>query len=159
MIRIRTETEIFAPGERCFDCARSIELHAASSRVIGGRAVAHRTAGLATLGDKTTWSARFFGMRFALTTQITEFERPHRFSDTLCLGLFAHFGHVYTFQSLGPMRTVMTDEFYFQSRFGILGTVFDTFVLSRRMRVVASFRVRYLKRIAESGAWKSFLQP
>lgn len=157
MIRIRTETEIFAPCERCFDCARSIDLHAASSRIIRGRAVAHRTRGLAVLGDKTTWSARFFGVRFVLTTQITEFDRPRSFRDCLCAGLFTHFGHVYTFQSLDHARTLMTDDFFFQSPFGVLGIAFDTLVLQRRMRAVASFRAGYLKRVAESDEWKKYL--
>ena len=157
MIRIRSEEEILAPCERCFDLARSIEFHQASARPIRGRAVAHRIAGLAGPGDKTTWSARFFGMRFALTTQIGDFDRPRCFSDLLCAGLFTHFGHLYTFQSTGDNRTVMTDDFFFQSPFGPLGAAFDAIILRRRMRAVAAFRVGCLKRAAESSEWKKYM--
>ena len=121
MITLRTETVIFAPPERCFDLARSVDLHAASAAAIHGRATAGRTAGLATLGDRTTWSARFFGLRFLLTMGITAFDRSRGFSDVLCSGLFRHFGHVYTFQPVGLAQTVMTDEFSFQSPFGLVG--------------------------------------
>lgn len=157
MIRLRTETVMLAPRERCFDLARSIDLHAASARPIRGKAVAHRISGLAERGDKTTWSARFFGMRFRLTTQITAFERPHGFSDVLRAGLFRHFGHDYTFQARGTAETVMVDDFFFESPFGFAGAAFDELILRRRMRAVAAFRASYLKRVAESEAWRNYL--
>lgn len=158
MITLRTRTVILAPPERCFDLARSVDLHAASASVIHGRAVAGRTAGLSALGDQTTWSARFFGMRFSMTTEITAFDRPHGFSDVLCAGLFRHFGHVYTFAPVSPMQTMMTDEFSFQSPFGFIGAVMDALVLRRRMRAVLEFRARYIKRVAESEEWRAYLQ-
>lgn len=158
MVTLRTETIIFAPPAKCFDLTRSIELHAASASIIHGKAMAGRTSGLATLGDRTKWSARFFGMRLSLTTEITAFDRPCRFSDMQCAGLFAHFGHVYTFKQIGPMQTVMTDEFSFQSPLGVVGAVFDNFVLRRRMRTILEFRALFLRRVAESDEWRVYLQ-
>ena len=158
MTRLRTETVILAPLERCFDLARSVDLHAASASVIHGRAVAGRMAGLSDLGDRTTWSARFFGLRFSLTTEITTFNRPRGFSDVLCVGLFRHFGHVYKFQPVSPTQTLMTDEFSFQSPFGFVGAALDGLVLRRRMRRVLDFRARCIKRVAESEEWREYLQ-
>jgi ligand-binding SRPBCC domain-containing protein len=157
MISLWTDTVILAPAERCFDLARSVDLHAASASVIQGKALAGRTSGLSALGDRTTWSARFFGMRFSLTTRITAFDRPRSFSDVICAGLFTHFGHVYTFQPTGVGRTLMTDEFSFQSPFGILGAAFDTLILRRRMRTVMDSRARCVKRVAESEEWRTYL--
>ena len=157
MVRLQTETMILAPPERCFDLARSVDLHAASASVIHGKAVAGRTAGLSMLGDRTTWSARFFGMRFSLTTEITAFDQPRSFSDVLCAGLFTHFGHVYTFQPMSAGQTLMTDVFSFQSPFGVLGAVLDAIILRHRMRTVMDFRADYLKHIAESGEWRTYL--
>lgn len=157
MIILRTETVILAPPERCFDLARSVDLHAVGASLIQGKATAGRTAGLSGLGDETTWSARFFGLRFSLTTRITEYERPRGFSDVQSAGLFRHFGHVYTFRPDGPARTVMTDEFSFQSSFGFIGAAFDGFVLRRQMQAVMESRARCVKRAAESEEWWAYL--
>ena len=158
MITLRAETEIMAPVERCFDLARSVDLHAASACLIHGKAVAGRKTGLAGPGEWTAWSARFFGVRFTLSTQITNFEPPWRFSDVLRSGLFREFGHHYTFRSLDAARTLMTDDFFFQSPFGFIGAALDRFVLRRRMRTVADFRVAYIKRVAESDEWRGYLR-
>ncbi len=158
MITLRTKTLILAPPERCFDLARSVDLHAASAAMIHGKATAGRAAGMAAGGDRTTWSARFFGMRFSLTTEITAFNRPHGFSDNLYVGLFSHFGHVYTFVPFGPMQTVMTDEFSFQSPFGFVGAALDALILRRRMWAVLKARAHYIKRVAESEGWRRYLQ-
>ena len=37
MIELRIETEVTAPSERCFDLARSVDLHAASSHLIANK--------------------------------------------------------------------------------------------------------------------------
>jgi ligand-binding SRPBCC domain-containing protein len=155
---LSTQTVILAPPERCFDLARSVDLHAASASVIHGKATAGRTAGLSESGDRTTWSARFFGMRFLLTTEITAFDRPRGFSDVQRAGLFRHFGHVYTFTAISPTRTVMTDVFSFRSPFGSVGAAFDAFVLRRRMRAVMEGRALHVKRVAESEEWREYLQ-
>lgn len=159
MTRLKTETEILAPADCCFDLARSVDLHADSSRLIRGRAVAGHVRGLAGDGDWTTWSARFFGLRFRLTTRITDFDRPHGFSDVLSAGLFRRFGHRYTFQPLGSARTLMTDEFWFESPFGPLGAALDRFVLRRPMRATLDARAVFLKRVAETGDWRRYLPP
>ena len=157
MIELRIETEVLAPRERCFDLVRSVDFHTDSSRIIAGKAVAHRVSGLSELGDRTTWSARFFGVRFRLTTEIRQYERPHSFSDVMCAGLFRHFGHVYTFESRDEERTLMTDDFSFESPFGVLGAAFDALVLRYRMHAIALSRSLYIKRVAESDAWRNYL--
>ena len=158
MIKLHTQVIIHAPKERCFDLARSVDCHAATARTIGGKAVAGRVSGLSELGDWTTWSARFFGLRFRLTTEITAFDYPGSFSDTLRSGLFTHFGHVYTFEDIGGGQTRLTDEFSFQSPLGPLGAFVDRVVLRGRMKFVDEARACELKRLAESEDWKKYLQ-
>lgn len=157
MIRLRTEILILAPVARCFDLARSVDLHQESARPIDGRAIAGRTSGLAELHDCTTWSARFFGLRFSLATRITQFEPPHHFCDELSQGLFRRFGHTYSFRSIGASQTLMADDFCFQSPLGPLGAAFDALVLSRKMRAVALWRARTIRRVAESEEWRLYL--
>jgi len=157
MINLRTEITVFAPVERCFDLARSVEMHISGAAPIYGKAIAGRTAGLSEQYDRTTWSARFFGMRFTLTTEITEFDYPRSFSDVMCRGMFAHFGHRYSFQPLSEAQTLMTDKFSFESPLGILGRLFDRIILRPRMQAAADFRALTLKRVAESEQWRRYL--
>jgi ligand-binding SRPBCC domain-containing protein len=157
MIRLRTEILILAPVARCFDLARSVDLHQDAAEPIDGRAVAGRVTGLSELADCTTWLARFFGLRFSLTTCITRFEAPYDLSDVQCRGLLTHFGHDYAFHALSPRQTMMTDDFFFQSPLGMLGAASDRLVLRRKMRHVARWRVSFLRRVAESEEWRRYL--
>lgn len=158
MVRLHTQVSINAPKQRCFDLARSVDVHTLTARTISGKAVAGRVSGLSALGDWTTWSARFFGVRFRLTTEITALNAPNSFSDTLRSGLFTHFGHVYTFEDIGGGQTRFTDTFSFQSPFGLLGTFVDCIVLRGRMKVVDEARADDIKSLAESEEWKKYLQ-
>lgn len=85
------------------------------------------------------------------------FDRPHAFSDVLCGGLFRHFGHRYTFQALGANRTLMTDEFWFESPCGPVGMLFDRLLLRRPMKAVLDSRALFIKRVAETDAWQRYL--
>lgn len=158
MITLHTQVTIHAPKERCFDLALSVDCHTATVRSIAGKAVAGRVSGLSGLGDWTTWSARFFGLRFRLTTEITAFDYPDSFSDTLRSGLFRHFGHVYTLEDMGGGQTRFTDTFSFQSPLGLLGALVDRLVLRGRMKFVDEARACEIKCIAESVEWKKYLQ-
>src|ERR1700730_8096635 len=55
MPKIVLMTLIHAPPERCFDLSRSVELHVASTRQTGERAVGAVTSGLLGLGEEVTW--------------------------------------------------------------------------------------------------------
>lgn len=82
MAVIRLQTVIQAPVERCFDLARSVDLHTVSMARQNEKAVGGRTQGLIELGEKVTWQARHFGITQRLTSKITAFDRPHHFRDT-----------------------------------------------------------------------------
>ncbi|MGI4789421.1 MAG: SRPBCC family protein [Janthinobacterium lividum] len=157
MVKLCSETLIAAPLERCFDLARSVDVHTVGASPIHGKAIAGRMAGLSTQGDWTTWSARFFSLRFSLTTAITDFNPLCGFSDALRGGLFTEFGHVYHFAAKGVGQTMMTDEFSFQSPFGFLGAFFDSVLLRPRMQATMDFRAVTIKRIAESDEWLTYL--
>ena len=157
MINLHTQVTIHAPKQRCFDLVRSVDVHTRTARTICGKAIAGRVSGLSGLGDWTTWSARFFGMCFRLITEITAFEYPNRFSDTLRSGLFTHFGHVYTFEDVGGGQTRLTDAFSFQSPLGPLGAFVDRVVLRGRMKSVDEARAADIKSLAESEEWKKYL--
>ncbi len=62
MTRIELSTHINAPIERCFDLARSIDLHMESTKQTGEQAIAGRTSGLIGLGETVTWRAKHLGV-------------------------------------------------------------------------------------------------
>src|SRR4029077_18062390 len=88
MPRIELVTHIAGPCERCFDLARSVEVHIRSTASTGERAIAGRTSGLMELGDEVTWQARHFGFQQTLTSRITAFDRPWHFRDSMVRGAF-----------------------------------------------------------------------
>lgn len=156
MIRLVERQEIAAPIERCFDLARSIDFHVASSTPIDARAIAGRTTGLSELGDETTWSARYFGLRFRITTRIVALNRPHFFREDLISGLPKRFEHFYTFQPITTYRTLVTDEFTFESPFGYMGALVDRFILRPKLTRVLTHRCIGIKEVAESDNWQSY---
>lgn len=149
MTRIELFTAIDAPLERCFDVARSIDVHMASTAHTAERAIAGRTSGLIELGETVTWRARHFGLWHTLTSKIVEFDRPHAFTDVMVTGPFKSFRHDHHFTVDGG-RTVMHDVFVFESPFGVLGRLANALVLRRYMTDLLERRNRVLKDTAEA---------
>jgi ligand-binding SRPBCC domain-containing protein len=149
-------TLIHAPPERCFDLSRSIDLHVASTRQTGERAVGALTSGLLGLGEEVTWSARHFGVRQTLTSRIIAFDRPRYFRDSMVRGAFRRFDHDHFFTACGE-DTEMRDVFDFDSPFGLLGRLANTLVLERYLRRFLEARNEEIKRVAESDAWRAVL--
>jgi hypothetical protein len=59
---IELTTIIAAPIERCFDLARSIDLHKLSTEGTEEEAIAGVTSGLIGKDQQVTWRARHFGI-------------------------------------------------------------------------------------------------
>src|SRR5437763_13194902 len=85
MVKLEEITVIRAPIERCFDLARSVEVHLAGNIHFGEAAVALAgvTSGLLGLGQRVTWRARHLGAWRELTSEITAMDRPAYFQDTM----------------------------------------------------------------------------
>lgn len=148
---IRLVTEIDAPIERCFDVARSIDVHAEAASRTKERAVAGVTSGLIGPGETVTWEAVHFGIKQQLTTQITKYERPNLFVDQMVRGAFHSFTHVHEFQST-PGGTLMLDEFTYTAPLGPLGWIADKLFLESYMRSFLQERASHLKHVAENSA-------
>jgi ligand-binding SRPBCC domain-containing protein len=150
MPTIRLETSIHASPERCFDLSLSVDAHAQSQASAHERPIAGVMAGEMRLGDTVTWEAVHFGIRQHLTTQITAYERPSRFTDEMVAGIFKQLHHTHLFAPQ-PYGTRMIDVFTFQAPLGVLGRLAETLFLTRYMKNLLLSRNRYLKRVAESG--------
>jgi len=154
---IELETDIAAPVQRCFDLARSVDVHVVSAEHTGERAVAGVTAGLMGAGDWVTWRARHLGVWQRLTTRITAFEPPHYFRDSMVRGAFARFDHDHWFDPQPDGTTRMRDRFAFESPLGVLGRIANATFLTGYMRRFLIDRNALLKRAAESDQWRALL--
>jgi ligand-binding SRPBCC domain-containing protein len=156
--RIELCTRIAAPPERCFDLARSVDLHVRSTAATGERAVGGKTAGLLELGDEVTWRARHFGVRQSLSGRITAYDRPRHFQDTMLRGAFRRLLHDHFFDPADG-GTVMRDVFEYAAPLGPLGRLAERLFLTAYMRRFLEARNRELKAVAESDDWAQFVPP
>lgn len=152
MVTLIEFTRINAPIERCFDLARSVEVHLKGNRQWGESVVALEgvTSGLVELGQRVTWRARHFGIRQRLTSEITAMERPTYFQDTMLRGAFRSMQHDHYFRPLSAGATEMKDVFRFAAPLPILGRIAEVLVLERYMRTLLRERNFALKEAAES---------
>jgi ligand-binding SRPBCC domain-containing protein len=150
MPTIRLETSIHAPPERCFDLALSVDVHAKSQAYAHERPIAGVLAGGLHLGDTVTWEAVHFGIKQHLTSRITTYERPSRFTDEMVAGIFQQLQHTHLFVPQ-PHGTLMLDVFTFRAPLGILGRLVEILFLTRYMKGLLLSRNRYLQQVAESG--------
>jgi ligand-binding SRPBCC domain-containing protein len=149
MAIIRIETDIAAPPAVCFDLARNVDAHVASTSATGERAVAGVTTGLLNLGDEVTWRARHFGFTQELTSRITAFDRPNYFRDEMVRGVFARLVHDHRFETI-PAGTRMVDVFDFNAPLGLLGVLAERLFLTAYLTRFLQTRAQMLKRLAES---------
>jgi ligand-binding SRPBCC domain-containing protein len=156
MLTIRLATHIRAPATRCFDLARSIDLHVRSAAATGERAVAGTTSGLIGLHQEVTWRARHFGVWQQFTSRITEYAYPDWFRDEMVRGAFRSFVHDHSFRGeLGG--TTMIDECRFAAAVWPLGWPVERFVLGRYLRRFLTERAAVIRRVAESDEWREYL--
>jgi ligand-binding SRPBCC domain-containing protein len=157
MPEIRLETFINAPVERCFDLARSIDLHEVSLEYTNEKAIDGKTSGLIEKGEFVTWQARHFGIKQRLSVKITEMTPPNYFCDEMTKGAFKSMRHEHFFETR-ENGTLMTDKFYYKAPFWIFGVVFDYFILKNYMKRLLERRNQTIKRIAESDEWKKLIK-
>lgn len=145
---IYLETFVGAPVEICFDLARDVDVHMASTSITNERAVAGITSGMMQLGDEVTWEATHLFVRQRLTSRITAFERPLMFTDEMQSGAFKHLRHKHIFEARAG-GTKMIDELDFASPFGLIGNIVDWLFLENYMRRFLVLHNDYIKNLAE----------
>jgi ligand-binding SRPBCC domain-containing protein len=159
MVTLEEITQIEAPIERCFDLARSVEVHLAGNVHFGEQAVAESgvTSGLIDLHQRVTWRAKHFGISQNLTSEITALESPTYFQDTMIHGAFRSMQHDHHFRTLPSGATEMKDVFRFAAPLPFLGRIAEVAVLRRYMRDLLLERNAVLQQIAESPDWQQYL--
>ena len=156
MPKIELKTEINSTLDICFDLARSIDLHKISTAKTNEKATEGTTFGLINLNETVTWQATHFGIRQKLTSKITAFEKPIYFRDEQIKGAFKSIYHEHKFEQLDN-KILMTDNFEFESPFGVFGKVFNNMILTNYLRKLLIDRNEIIKEFAETDKWKLVL--
>ena len=149
MTTVRVETLVHASPETCFDLARDVDAHVASTGRTRERAVAGVTTGMLNNGDTVTFEAVHFGVKQRLTSEIVEFDRPHFFIDQMVRGAFRRLRHEHRFEP-HESGTLMVDVLEFESPFGPFGRLIDRLVLEAYMTRFIVARGLELKKLAET---------
>ncbi|HEX3748365.1 MAG TPA: SRPBCC family protein [Bryobacteraceae bacterium] len=159
MITLQETTIVRAPIERCFDLARSVEVHLAGNVHGGEQAVATGgvTSGLIGPGQRVTWRAKHFAVWHRLTSEITQMERPWYFQDAAVSGIFPYMRHDHYFRARSPEETEMRDVFAFAAPLPVLGLLAEWLFLRRYMRTLLRERNDAIQKIAESDEWRRYL--
>jgi ligand-binding SRPBCC domain-containing protein len=146
---IKLETIIKAPVQLCFDLARDVDVHMASTARTGERAIAGITSGLMKLGDEVTWEAKHLCVRQRFTSKIVAFDSPRTFTDEMQRGAFKRFRHTHVFAP-AEGYTRMIDELNFASPLGQLGRLADALFLKNYLTRFLKAHNDYIKKLAES---------
>ncbi len=143
MPSIRLTTAIPAAIEDCFALSLSVDAHTASMQGSGERIVAGVRSGQMGLDDTVTWAARHVGVRFTMTSRISEYAAPHRFVDEQVSGPFRAWWHEHRFDG-DEQTTLMTDLVEFEAPLGMLGRAVSAVFLTRYMTGLLEKRNRWL---------------
>lgn len=154
---IHLNTIIYAPIQRVFDVSCSIDLHEKSMAHTNERAVAGRKNGLINLNETVTWEAKHLFKKRYLSVAITHMNPYSFFQDEMIKGDFKRMIHEHHFkEENGAVK--MTDTFYFESPYGIIGHVVNLIFLTGYMKRLLQKRNRIIKQYAETELWKTVLQ-
>jgi ligand-binding SRPBCC domain-containing protein len=154
---IHLTTFIKAPVERVFDLSRNVELHKESMKQHKEEAVAGTRFGLIGKNETVTWKARHFFKTRILRIKITDMQQPLRFVDEQAQGSFKIMKHEHHFKSC-ENGTIMIDLFHFESPYGTIGKLLNSFYLTRYLKHLLQQRNKIIKEYAESNKWKRLLE-
>lgn len=136
-------TKAQLPRRELFEKSLSIDAHTGSMARSAEQAIAGVTSGQISLGEQVTWRAKHFGIPFRLTSEISELDAFHSFTDQQVRGPFKKFHHVHEFFD-HEHGTLMVDKIHFEAPFGPLGWLAERLVLSWYMPRLIRMRNTYL---------------
>lgn len=148
MTRLHFKTMINSEKEIVFDLSRSIDIHLDSMSKTKEKAILGKTRGYIEIGETVTWKGKHFGVYLTHTAKITQMNKYDSFTDEMIQGHFKTFIHHHRF-STENKTTIMIDDIYYETPFGILGKMFDELLLKKYLTKLIIERNTYLKLVAE----------
>lgn len=149
MTTIENAVVINAPIETCFNLALNIDLELAAARKYGLRAVDGVMAGQIGPGQRVTWQSRQFGLWVRHTSEITAYQSPNYFQDSMVKGIFKSYVHNHYFRSIDGHQTEMRDLLQFSMPVIMLGRLAELLLIKRRLESLLSQRNEQIKEEAE----------
>jgi ligand-binding SRPBCC domain-containing protein len=149
MTTIELATFIHAPVETCFQLSLSINLELEAARAHSLRAVGGVTSGIISAGQRVKWQTKQFGVTVAHVSEITGFQEPLFFQDSMIEGIFKSFQHDHFFKPLGVNNTEMRDLLRFSMPFWLMGAISERFIRSRMLHLLR-LRNSLIKETAEA---------
>ncbi|MEU0560998.1 SRPBCC family protein [Dactylosporangium sp. NPDC006015] len=147
---IEVVTEIDAASDVVFGLELDMDVHAASLAASGETATTSTGRRRVELGDEVTFRARHFGRVWRMTSRITAYEPPRRFTDEQVRGPFRALRHEHLFDDLGGGRTRMTDRMAVSAPLGPVGFLVTRVLLAPYLRRLLQQRAAHVKRLAEA---------
>jgi ligand-binding SRPBCC domain-containing protein len=131
MQRIELTTDVQAIPEAAFDACLDVDMHTKSMGSSAERAVGGMTTGRLKAGDAVTWEASHFGLPWRMTVRITDYRRPHGFTDEQISGPFGRWCHEHSFapNPADSSATLMRDVIEFTAPMGPVGGLVARFIL------------------------------
>ena len=154
---IHLTTFIQAPVDRVFDLSRNIELHKESMKQHNEEAVAGTRFGLIGIDETVTWKGRHLFKTRVLRIRITDMQKPLRFVDEQADGSFKIMKHEHHFKPCNN-GTIMIDLFHFESPYGTIGKLINSFYLTRYVKNLLQQRNKVIKEYAETNKWRRLLE-
>ncbi|TDW47026.1 ligand-binding SRPBCC domain-containing protein [Flavobacterium sp. 270] len=148
MTTIHLVTKINAPKQIVFDTARDIDLHQKSVATSNEKAIAGITTGLINENETVTWRGKHFGFYLTHKSRIIKMDLYDYFLDEMEEGKFKSFKHQHIFKEINGV-TIMTDLLQYETPFGIIGRLFDFFLLKKHMTNFLLQRNKILTETAE----------
>ncbi|MEO3771618.1 SRPBCC family protein [Micromonospora sp. B9E7] len=146
MPRIELTTDVQAVPETVFDACLDVDMHTESMGASAERAVGGVTSGRLKAGDAVMWEARHFGLPWRMTVRISDYRRPHGFTDEQVSGPFGRWHHEHTFTKnpANSSATVMRDVIDFTAPMGSVGRLVASLILRPYLQRLVARRNAYL---------------
>ena len=144
MTKLQFKTLIHSPINQVFDLSRNIDFHMLSAKQTNEKAIAGRTSGLIRLNETVTWRGKHFGFYIHHQSIISQFNSPYSFTDEMVQGKFKYFKHQHIFKEV-TNGTLMTDIVEYDVPYGLVGRIFDYFLLKKHLTQFLKKRNKSLK--------------
>lgn len=149
MTTIKIITKINAPLNTVFDLNRNIDIHKQSTSKSKETAIDGVTSGLINKGETVTWRGKHFGFYLIHQSLISAMDFDSYFVDEMISGTFKSFKHHHFFEEKNGIVT-MKDEIYYETPFGIFGSIFNKLILKRYLTNFIAQRNEFIKNLAEN---------
>jgi ligand-binding SRPBCC domain-containing protein len=149
MTTIEITTLMKAPIAKCFDLSLNIDLEKEAGKGHQLQPIGGRTSGIIGSGERVRWKAKQYGFWVTHTSEITAFDAPVFFQDSMVQGIFRSFQHNHYFRALDPEKTEMRDMLSFSMPLFALGTLSERLIVRRRLFELLTARNRLIQQAAE----------